>query len=36
MHPPPAADGKFRKIEVDVKGKGLSVRSERGYWASTD
>ena len=28
-----AADGKFRKIQVDVKGKGLVVRAKRGYWA---
>ena len=28
-----AADGKFRQIHVDVKGKGVVVRAKRGYWA---
>ena len=28
-----AADGKFREIRVEVKGKGLVVRAKRGYWA---
>lgn len=28
-----AADGKFREIKVDVKGRNLLVRAKRGYWA---
>jgi hypothetical protein len=28
-----AADGRFRKIEVKVAGKGLKVRARRGYYA---
>jgi VWFA-related protein len=28
-----AADGKFRKIQVEVRGKQLTVRSKPGYWA---
>lgn len=28
-----AADGKFREIKVEVKGKNLTVRAKRGYWA---
>lgn len=29
-------DGKFRKIEVKVRGRGLTVRARRGYYAPTD
>jgi VWFA-related protein len=29
----PAADGKFRKIQVLVEGKNLRVQAKRGYWA---
>jgi VWFA-related protein len=29
-------DGKFRKLEVKVRGRGLSVRSRRGYYAPSD
>jgi VWFA-related protein len=29
-------DGRFRKIEVKVRGKGLTVRARRGYYAPTD
>lgn len=28
-----AEDGKFRKIEVQVKGKDILVRNKHGYWA---
>ena len=28
-----AADGKFREIKVQVKGKDVVVRAKRGYWA---
>ncbi len=27
------ADGRFRKIHVDVRGKQVAVRSKPGYWA---
>jgi VWFA-related protein len=30
------ADGKFHRIQVDVKGKGLVVRAKRGYWAPSN
>jgi len=30
-----AADGKFRKIQVRVKDKKLSVRAKQGYWAAS-
>ncbi len=29
-------DGRFRKIEVRVRGKGLTVRARRGYYAPSD
>lgn len=29
-------DGRFRKIEVKVRGKGLTVRARRGYYAPSD
>ncbi|HUG54917.1 MAG TPA: VWA domain-containing protein [Vicinamibacteria bacterium] len=35
--PPPAArDGRFRRIEVKVRGRGLVVRSRRGYFAPSE
>ena len=30
----PNLDGKFRKIEVIVKGRKLTVQAKRGYWAT--
>jgi VWFA-related protein len=29
-------DGRFRRLEVKVRGKGLNVRSRRGYYAPSD
>jgi VWFA-related protein len=29
-----AQDGKFRKIEVEVRGKKVIVNAKRGYWAA--
>jgi len=31
-----ATDGKFREIKVNVKGKNLTVRAKRGYWAPSN
>jgi VWFA-related protein len=31
-----AADGKFRTIKVQVKGRNLMVRAKSGYWASAE
>jgi VWFA-related protein len=31
----PVSDGKYHKIEVKVKRRGMRVRSRRGYWAPT-
>jgi VWFA-related protein len=30
----PVMDGKFRTIAVEVKGKKLTVKAKRGYWAT--
>jgi VWFA-related protein len=29
----PEADGKFRKIQIEVRGKQVTIRSKPGYWA---